>query len=171
MTIFGILIFAILAVVGGCQEQTAPNPPAPAPTPPPLPAPSPTPTPAPLPEPEPEVLHYEIKLVSFSGVREGAGTGHTQLFFAGEVRNDSSVALQGVQVVITSYDKNDDIVAVDKWHTFYWVIEPRETVDFSLRITDYISAVRYEVSFELFEPGTLNLSVKSGVSTEILIPE
>ena len=160
-----LLIFALI-LLGACAgpspaSQTTPKP-APIPTPP---TPSTPPEPSPSPQPA-EVPHYQITLLSFSGVVGGESTGHTQLFFAGEIRNDSKTDLTAVQVVITAYNSNNEIVAVDKWHTFYSVIRPRKTDKFGIAVTDYATAVRYEVSFEPFEPGIIELSVERGVSTE-----
>ena len=163
-----VLLVSVLILLGGCASpsplpQPTPTPETkPSPTPP---APSPSPEPSPPPQP-PEVPHYQITLLSFSGAVEGEYTGRTQLFFAGEIRNDSKMDLTAVEVVITAYNSNSEIVAVDKWHTFYWVIRPRKTDKFGFRVTDYVTAERYEVSFELFEPGIIELSVERGVSTE-----
>jgi hypothetical protein len=149
-----------LVLLAACTSPSAPAQPTPAPVPTPIP-----PAPSPPPEP-PEVPHYEMMLLSFNGVVAGEGTGRTQLYFSGEIRNDSKEELAGVEVVITAYNTNNEIVAIDKWHTSYWVIEPRQVQQFSLAVTDYSAAVRYEVSFELFELGIIDLSVKRGVSTE-----
>ncbi len=169
-----ILLTLVLILFVGCGGPPVKQPPPPTPQagPTPItPAPSPPlePTP-PLPSPptkSPEDPHYEITLVSFSGAREGASTGRTQLFFSGEVRNDSPVELEGVEAVITSYNRNNDIVGIDKWHTFPSVIQPGETGWFSLQVIDYINAVRYEVSFEIIKPGILDLSAEHGVPTEL----
>ena len=166
-----LLLVSVLILLGGCASpsqlpQPTPTPETkPSPTPP---APSPPPEPSPLPQP-PELPHYEITLVSFSGFLEGVHTGRTQLFFSGEVRNDSPVELQAVDVVITSYKENNDIVAIDKWRTFPWVIKPGETSQFGVRTTNYINAVRYEVSFEHLKPGILDLSTEPGVSKVFLM--
>ena len=167
-----VILFSLLpaALISGCQQQQ-PTPQA-EPT---LTTPAPSlplePAANPPPAQSPEDLHYEITLVSFSGFLEGVHTGRTQLFFSGEVRNDSPVELQAVDVVITSYKENNDIVAIDKWRTFPWIIQPGETSAFGVPVDDYINAVRYEVSFEHLEPGILDLSVKPGVSKEFLLPE
>ena len=89
-----------------------------------------------------------------------------QIYFSGKVRNDSPVELKAVNVIITSYKENDEIVAIDKWATDPWVIQPGKTAQFSIRIDDYINAVRYEVSFEHLEAGILDLSTARGVSKE-----
>ncbi|MFC1871316.1 hypothetical protein ACFLYF_02815 [Chloroflexota bacterium] len=148
--------------VSGCQPQPPAAPPPAAPTPPPEPGASP-------PAQTPEVPHYDITLVSFQGVREGPSPKHIQLFFSGEVRNDSPVELKAVDVIITSYKENGEILAVDEWNTTPWVIPPGETSQFSIRVDDYLNAVRYEVSFEHLEPGILDLSVEPGVAKEFLV--
>ena len=174
LAILGVVIVLSLlstALISGCQQQASPTPQArpTLSTPPPSPTLEPATPPTP-PAPAPEAPHYEITLVSFDGVLTGASTGLTQLFFSGEVRNDSPVSLKAVDVVITSYRENNDIVAIDKWSTFPWVIQPGETSKFSLRVDDYVNAVRYEVSFEHLEPGILELSVAPGVSREFFVP-
>ena len=164
-----VLLVSVLILLGGCASPS----PLPQPTPTPETKPRPTPTaPSPPPEPSPspqptELPHYEITLLSFTGAVGGELPGKTQLFFSGEVRNDSREAIKGMEVVITAYNTNDEIVAIDKWHTFYWVIQPKKTDEFGLQVTDYVTAVRYEVSFEL-STGILDLSVEPGVSTEFL---
>ena len=168
MKILVILVSALI-LLGGCASPSS----VPEPTPAPETTPSPT-TPAPSPPPEetptqpPELPHYEITLLSFSGVVAGESTGKTHLYFSGEVRNDSEVEFEGIEVVITAYNKKNEVVATDKWHTLHWVIQPGETEPFGMQVNDYVSAVRYEVSFELFKPAIVDLSVKPGVSTEFL---
>ena len=164
-----VLLAAVLILLCGCTGSSS----IPQPTPTPETKPSPTP-PAPSPPPEatpaqpPDLPRYEVTLLSFSGVVGGESTGKTHLYFSGEVRNDSGVEFEGIEVVITAYNKKNEVVATDKWHTLHWVIQPGETEPFGMQVTDYVSAVRYEVSFELFKPAIIDLSVKPGVSTEFL---
>ena len=167
------ILLGVLSVVliGGCQGQI-PFMPSPEPTvtaPPSSPPPVP-PTPPGLPQPSPGVPLYDVTLVSFNGVLEGHSPKHMRLYFTGEVRNDSPVELKAVDVVITSYKENGDIVAIDRWMTHPWVIQPGGISEFSIRVDDYINAERYVVSFEHLDPGILDLSVKSGVSEVFRVP-
>ncbi len=111
-----------------------------------------------------EIPHYEITLLSFNGVVVGSEERHAYISFSGEVRNDSDVTLDAVETVITSYDENNEVIAVDRWHTNPWIIEPGETSQFGTQVTNYVTAVKYEVSFEQLNPSILDLSVEPRVS-------
>ncbi|MFC1893061.1 hypothetical protein ACFLYR_03350 [Chloroflexota bacterium] len=168
LAILGMIILLSLvptAIISGCQQQP-PGPQVSQTSTTQTPSPSPEPVTPPPPTQSPEVPHYEITLVSCSGVHAAPSEKYTELYFSGEVRNDSRVALKGVSVVITSYKGNNDIVTQDKKNAFPWVIQPGETSQFSIRVEDYVNVVRYEVSFEHLEPGILDLSVEPGVSRE-----
>ena len=111
-----------------------------------------------------EIPHYKITLLSFNGVVAGAEARRASIDFSGEVRNDSDVTLEAVEVVITSYNEKNEVIAVDRWPTEPWIIEPGETSQFGMQVTNYLTAVRYEVSFEQLNPSILDLSVGPGVS-------
>ena len=74
------------------------------------------------------------------------------------------MTLDAVETVITSYNENNKAIAVDRWHTDPWIIEPGETSQFGMRVTNYLTAVKYEVSFEQLNPSILDLSVGTDVS-------
>ena len=111
-----------------------------------------------------EIPHYEITLLSFNGVVASSDERRAYIYFSGEVRNDSDVTLDAVETVITSYNENNEVIAVDRWHTDPWIIEPGETSQFGVQVTNYVTAVKYEVSFEQLHPSILDLSVGTDVS-------
>jgi len=115
----------------------------------------------PLPE-EPKP-NYTITLLSFephlSYISDAA--------FAGKVRNDSSVTLKDMEVVITSYGKDHNIVSIDKRRINRWELPPGETSVFSITFRDYINTVSYGVSFELPEGKGNLILLPGGVATEL----
>lgn len=113
--------------------------------------------PKPRPPESPEVPNYTITLLSFephlSYISDAA--------FIGKVRNDSSVTLKDMEVVITSYDTHHNIVSIDWRRINRWELPPGETSIFSITFKDYINTVSYGISFELPE-GEGNLMLLTG---------
>jgi hypothetical protein len=123
-----------------------------------------------LPAQSPEIPHYKITLVRFTGTMSGQFTGHQQSFFEGEFRNDSPVTLNYIEVVLTCYNKQGDVLGIDRDLVIPDVIRPGETGLFSLPATEHLTDILYGISFELPEPGILELSAESGVPTELFKP-
>ncbi len=158
-----LLVFLPAALGVSCQQQPAPTPtPSPSPTPSNSHTPS-EPSPAPTPPQPAEVPHYEITLVSFTGVIYN----NAQNSFAGEVRNDAPVALEDMEAVITGYNKQNDIRFIEKRRINRWVLPPGETSKFGLNFMDDVNAVAYRISFELPEPSILVLSAEPNVPTQL----
>ena len=57
-----------------------------------------------------------------------------------------------------------EVVAVDRWQTDYWVVEPGGTSRIGMQVKNYVAAVEYEISFESLNEGVIDLSLASGVS-------
>lgn len=119
----------------------------------------------------PETPHYEITLLSFNGVVVGPEERHAYIAFSGEFRNDSDVTLDAVEAVITSYNGNNEVIAVDRWRTEPWVIRPGKTGQFGMNVTKYMTAEKFKISFEQLNPSILDLSVVPGVSKTFQLSE
>lgn len=161
----GILVLLVLGIslLGACAGPSAPPLTTPAPS---LP---PEPTPTPTPSPPPQLPHYKITLVSFHGMTQGSRG--EQAGFTGQVRNDSPVTLEDMEVVITIYDEDNHPLGVGRERVWPWVLLPGETGSTNVTMTNYVNAAIGRISFELPRPGILDLSVEPGVSTELWRPQ
>ena len=161
--IVSLLVLLPVALVVGCQQQPA-EPTVPTPSPP------PEPTAPPKPPKLPEAPQHIVTVLLFEGFTLGFATGHERLEFQGEIRNDSNDTLSDMTAVITVFDKDDKVQGIEFRQIDERTLYPGYISGYSVSMNDYINGVYAELSFELSEPGALELNLGPDVPKALWKP-